>query len=78
MFKTPKHILAAVVVVAAVARPSSALADTPTSSGSAPTVSQIVITKTVNPPTPKVVQTSVPGTYTAPARQVTIDETPAS
>ncbi len=68
MFKSAKHILAAAVVVATAAAPSSVLADTPTSSGSAPTVSEIVITKTVNPPTPKVVQTSVTGKYIAPAR----------
>ncbi len=68
MFNTAKRIFAAAVVVATAAAPSSALADTPTSSGSAPTVSEIVITKTVNSPTPKVVQTSVSGEYIAPAR----------
>ena len=67
MFKTAKHTLALAVVVATAAAPSSALADTPTSSGSAPTVSEIVVTKTVDSPTPKVVQTSVTGNYIAPA-----------
>ena len=68
MFKTAKHILALAVVVATAAAPSSALADTPTPSGSAPTVSEIVVTKTVDSPTPKVVQTSATGNYIAPAK----------
>lgn len=67
MFKTAKHIVAAVVIFAAAA-PSCVLADTPSSSGSAPTASQIVITKVVDPPTPKIVPTSVAGKYIVPAR----------
>ena len=68
MFKTAKHILAAAVVLATAAAHSSAIADPPTSSGSAPTVSEIVVTKTVDPPTPKVVQTSATGKYIEPAK----------
>ena len=53
MFNTTKYILAAAVAIVAAAAPSGVLADTPTSSGSAPTVSQIVVTKTVDPQTPR-------------------------
>lgn len=68
MFNTTKYILAAAVVIVAAAAPSGVLADTPASSGSAPTVSQIVVTKTVDPPTPKIVQTTVTGKYIPLAR----------
>ncbi|HEY1520802.1 MAG TPA: hypothetical protein VGF91_30545 [Solirubrobacteraceae bacterium] len=68
MFNTIKYILAAAVVTVAAAAPSGVLADTPAASSSAPTVSQIVVTKTVDAPTPKVVRTAVTGKYIVPAR----------
>jgi hypothetical protein len=66
MFRTAKHILSAAVVIGLTALPSAALADTP--SGSAPAISQITVTKSVDPPTPRLIQTSVTGKYVAPGQ----------
>lgn len=68
MFRTTKHILAAGVAVAVAAVPSIALADPPASSGSVPTASQITVIKTVDAPSPKLVQASVAGRNIAPAK----------
>jgi Type VI secretion system effector, Hcp len=68
MFKSAKHILAAAAVVVIVAAPSSAFADPPPSSGSAPTVSEITVTKRADASSPKLFQTSVTGKYIAPAK----------
>ena len=67
MLKIAKHIRAATVVVVVVAAPSSAFADPPLSSGSAPTVSEIIVTKPADVSSLKLFQTSVTGKYMAPA-----------
>jgi hypothetical protein len=59
MFRTAKHILAVAVVIGTAAGPSTALAATAPSSHSAPAVSPIKVTKTVNISSPRLVQSSV-------------------
>jgi uridine phosphorylase len=61
MFRTAKHILAGAVVIGTAAVPSTALADTAPSSNSAPAASQILITKTVDASSARLVRTSVTG-----------------
>jgi hypothetical protein len=58
MFRTAKHILAIAVAIGTAAVPSTALADTAPASNSAPTVSQIIVTKTVDASSARRVQTS--------------------
>ncbi len=68
MFRTGRHILATAVAVVCAAAPSIALADTPASSGSAPTISEITVTKTVDAPSPQLLQASVTGKNITPVK----------
>ena len=68
MFRTAKHILATAVAIVFAAAPSIALADTPQTSGSAPTVSEITVTQTVDAPSPTVLQACVTGRNIAPVK----------